>query len=43
MLEYSTNVSEAEESNPQQADLPFHSQSWESKTLFRPATRQAIN
>ena len=42
-LEYSTNVSEAEESNRQQANLPLHSQSRESTTLFSPAIRQAID
>ena len=42
-LEYSTNVSEAEESNRQQANLPLHSQSRESTTLFSPAIQQAID
>ena len=43
MLEYSTNVSEAEESNRLQANFPLHSQSRESRTLFSSAIRQAID
>ena len=37
------HVSEAEESNRQQADSPLHSQSRESRTLFSSAIRRAID